>query len=156
MGNTDISRLLGEMWRNFSEREKAPYVEQELKERAIYKEEIKKWRDEQARVDAASRTSHKSVQEMAEYPPLQGYAEVTPPNYEFTRIDTVEEAANKADHRMLFRPSYSAQYSSHRPSYGKYNTCLIHCSSGFIYSALTQNDCFSAFRGIPPLPCSSS
>lgn len=32
MNNTDISRLLGEMWRNAPEEEKKPYVENELKE----------------------------------------------------------------------------------------------------------------------------
>lgn len=29
MGNTDVSRLLGEMWRNASEQERAPYVRDE-------------------------------------------------------------------------------------------------------------------------------
>ena len=32
MNNTDISRLLGEMWRNAHEEEKRPYIEEELKE----------------------------------------------------------------------------------------------------------------------------
>lgn len=32
MNNTDISRLLGEMWRNAHEDEKKPYVEEELRE----------------------------------------------------------------------------------------------------------------------------
>ena len=32
MNNTDISRLLGEMWRNACEQEKRPYIEKELKE----------------------------------------------------------------------------------------------------------------------------
>mmetsp|Transcript_16017 Transcript_16017/g.24044 ORF Transcript_16017/g.24044 Transcript_16017/m.24044 type:complete len:427 (-) Transcript_16017:189-1469(-) len=44
MNNTDISRLLGEMWRNAHEEEKRPYVEEELKERNKYKKEISKWR----------------------------------------------------------------------------------------------------------------
>eukprot|EP00549_Striatella_unipunctata_P016146 CAMPEP_0118716136 /NCGR_PEP_ID=MMETSP0800-20121206/27317_1 /TAXON_ID=210618 ORGANISM="Striatella unipunctata, Strain CCMP2910" /NCGR_SAMPLE_ID=MMETSP0800 /ASSEMBLY_ACC=CAM_ASM_000638 /LENGTH=197 /DNA_ID=CAMNT_0006622491 /DNA_START=209 /DNA_END=800 /DNA_ORIENTATION=+ len=38
MSNTDVSRLLGEMWRNASSRETTPYVEEEEKERAVYKE----------------------------------------------------------------------------------------------------------------------
>ena len=36
MNNTDISRLLGEMWRNASEDDKRPYKENELKESKIY------------------------------------------------------------------------------------------------------------------------
>lgn len=42
--NTDISRLLGHMWRNASAEEKEPYLKQELKERSIYKVEMAKWR----------------------------------------------------------------------------------------------------------------
>lgn len=61
MSNTDVSRLLGEMWRNASSEERAPYVEQEELERAQYKAEIKKWRQEQAKADAASRASHRTV-----------------------------------------------------------------------------------------------
>jgi len=37
-------------------------VEQEERERALYKENIRKWRDDQAKLDAASRTSHQTVQ----------------------------------------------------------------------------------------------
>lgn len=69
MSNTDVSRLLGEMWRSASLSERAPYVEQEEVERAQYKEEIKNWREEQVKLDAASRTSHHSVQHAAEKQP---------------------------------------------------------------------------------------
>lgn len=61
MSNTDVSRLLGEMWRNASAAERAPYVEQEELERAAYKAEIQKWREEQAKLDASTRTSHLDV-----------------------------------------------------------------------------------------------
>ena len=40
MSNTDVSRLLGEIWRSASHKERAPYVEQEEQERAIYKATI--------------------------------------------------------------------------------------------------------------------
>jgi HMG (high mobility group) box len=61
MSNTDVSRLLGEMWRNASAAERAPYVEQEERERAAYKAEIQTWREEQAKLDASTRTSHLEV-----------------------------------------------------------------------------------------------
>ena len=67
MSNTDVSRLLGEMWRNASPRERAPYVEQEKRERDIYNKDIARWRAEQNRLDAQSRTSHQSVQQMGDY-----------------------------------------------------------------------------------------
>lgn len=62
MANTDVSRLLGEMWRNASPIDQQPYREEEVKERAKYKENIKRFRDLQARKDAGSRTSHYAVQ----------------------------------------------------------------------------------------------
>lgn len=61
MSNTDVSRLLGEMWRNASQAERAPYVIQEELERAAYKVEILKWREEQAKLDADCRSSHREV-----------------------------------------------------------------------------------------------
>ena len=62
MGNTDVSRLLGEMWRNAKPEERAPYVEGELVEREQYKKKMKAFREEKVKIDAASRTSHQSVQ----------------------------------------------------------------------------------------------
>jgi HMG (high mobility group) box len=63
MNNTDISRLLGEMWRAAEASEKEPYVESEKVERAMYNAAIATWREEQGNLDAASRTSHHSVQQ---------------------------------------------------------------------------------------------
>lgn len=46
MRNTEISRILGEMWKNASHEEKSPHIEREAKERAKYKINIAKWRKE--------------------------------------------------------------------------------------------------------------
>ena len=64
VSNTDVSRLLGELWRNASEVEKAPYVEAELKERNKYKEEMKKWRAEEDQLGEVIRSSHDSVSQI--------------------------------------------------------------------------------------------
>ena len=40
MRNTEISRILGEMWKDASDEEKAPHIEREARERAKYKEDI--------------------------------------------------------------------------------------------------------------------
>lgn len=125
MGNTDVSRLLGEMWRNAGEKEKEPYVLEEQKERAVYKEVIKKWRDEQAKLDAASRTSHKTVQKMAELPKLparqtRGQEDSLSNTFEQPfRGGTVEDAANRADQRVMFRHNFGAPLSSYHLPYGK-------------------------------------
>ena len=65
MANTDVSRLLGEIWRNATVEEKEPFVQKELKERAVYKEKIQKFREEQAALDATKRSTHQSA--------VQGY-----------------------------------------------------------------------------------
>lgn len=61
MSNTDVSRLLGEMWRNASATERAPYIEQEEQERSKYKEDIKRWRDEQTKSDSAIRVTYQAM-----------------------------------------------------------------------------------------------
>jgi len=68
MSNTDVSRLLGEMWRNASPKERAPYVHQEEIERDIYKKDIARFKADQLKLDAASRTSHRDVKQMGDYP----------------------------------------------------------------------------------------
>jgi HMG (high mobility group) box len=133
MSNTDVSRLLGEMWRSASPSERAPYVEQEEVERAQYKEEIKSWRDEQAKLDAASRTSHHAVQHAVEKPQRQrrdydhnqfmesssgGHASLRIPSADGA-VDhrifrsysgsgrPVENKSYKIDHHRAFRPSFA-------------------------------------------------
>jgi hypothetical protein len=46
MKNTEVSRLLGEMWRAASDDEKRPHVEKEKEEREKYKVAIADWRRE--------------------------------------------------------------------------------------------------------------
>jgi HMG (high mobility group) box len=43
--NTEVSRVLGEMWRSLSDEERAPYVERERNEREVYKVAIAEWRE---------------------------------------------------------------------------------------------------------------
>ena len=53
MKNTEVSRLLGEMWRNAHESEKRPHIEKEKAEREKYKVAIAEWRkDSEAREKA--------------------------------------------------------------------------------------------------------
>ncbi len=48
MRNTEISRVLGEMWKKASAEERAPHIEREAAEREKYKVAIAKWREEEA------------------------------------------------------------------------------------------------------------
>jgi hypothetical protein len=130
MSNTDVSRLLGEMWRNASPKERAPYVEQEKRERAVYKDEIQKWRDDQARMDAASRTSHQSVHKLADYPSQPGFDRSYTASFENLHLDSFEEPPAQRSHRQ----AYSAPYAPYRQQYpsvpGKFKrSCILSRST---------------------------
>jgi hypothetical protein len=123
MSNTDVSRLLGEMWRNASPHERAPYVKQEECERAVYKENLRKWRDDQARMDAASRTSHQTMQHYQhhQHPNYQHHQHPQPQPmersyrpgiFESLPMDSFEEPAKKS--------TFGHQYSNPNPSYQQY------------------------------------
>lgn len=120
MSNTDVSRLLGEMWRNASPGELAPYKKQEEQERAIYKETIKQWKDKQAQMDVASRTSHHSVQNYHHEPQnyersraYPGYERSTTASYENTmHVDSFEEPAKQA-----FRPQYNHPFQAYHQTF---------------------------------------
>ncbi len=49
--NTEISRILGDLWRKTSDDEKKPFIEQEEVEREKYKERMAEWRENKAKVD---------------------------------------------------------------------------------------------------------
>ena len=115
MQNTDISRLLGEMWRNASQQERAPYVDQELRERAVYKEKMRQFREKQAREDAASRTSHQSVHSYHHH--SQSYERSYPPPptvsnaFENLHVDSFDDV-NKAGYNPKANHSYLQPFQS--------------------------------------------
>lgn len=55
MRNTQVSRILGEMWRNLSDEERKPHVEKERKEREKYKIAIAEWKKEHEAKQEAQR-----------------------------------------------------------------------------------------------------
>ena len=52
MKNTEVSRILGEMWRNLSDEDRQPFVDQEKSEREKYKVVIAEWRENEAKAEA--------------------------------------------------------------------------------------------------------
>jgi high mobility group protein B1 len=46
MKNTEVSKILGNLWRNSTEEERRPYVENEKVERGKYKTAMSKWKEE--------------------------------------------------------------------------------------------------------------
>jgi hypothetical protein len=56
--NSDISRLLGELWRGAGVAEKRPFLEREQAERKMYKVKMEKWRNNQ-KLERSMKTSLK-------------------------------------------------------------------------------------------------
>lgn len=46
MKNTEVSRMLGEIWRKMTLEEKAPHLEVEMKARERYKAALAQWKDQ--------------------------------------------------------------------------------------------------------------
>jgi hypothetical protein len=53
--NTEISRLLGELWRSATDEEKDPFIQQERAQREIYKVNMAEWKTEDAAKKEAQR-----------------------------------------------------------------------------------------------------
>lgn len=75
MKNTEVSRLLGEHWRNASEEERSPFIEKEKVEREKYKIAIADWRtdyekkkEEQKKMEA-TQMEQQTQWHMQAYPP---------------------------------------------------------------------------------------
>ena len=55
MKNTEISRILGDMWRSLTDEERRPFIEKEKEEREKYKVAIAEWRKNAAEKKEAER-----------------------------------------------------------------------------------------------------
>ena len=77
MKNTEISRVLGEMWRALSEEGRRPFVEKEKSEREKYKIAIAEWRKkDKAKQEEAERKAQ--TEQVASYPPVHEQPQMYP------------------------------------------------------------------------------
>lgn len=105
MRNTEISRTLGQMWREASDEERAPHIEREAKEREKYKLEIAKWRieDAQKKKEEKKEKIEQSRRSVVQQNTPQTYAPYVPPEF------------RAGESRYSFPPSVPKQ-SHHPPS----------------------------------------
>jgi hypothetical protein len=117
MSNTDVSRLLGEMWREASAAEKAPYVEGEKVERARYNASIKKWREEQAKLDTSSRA--RQHPHLIEKKPSIYYDQgrYVGKMDSFEPLGLEDKPAASLDRRRVFRSNTPSENDPHRSDY---------------------------------------
>ena len=68
MKNTEISKLLGEMWRNASETDRKPHIDREMRERTKYKIATAEWKEkEEVKKEAARRALEEQMEQMRQY-----------------------------------------------------------------------------------------
>jgi len=59
MKNTEVSRILGEMWRNAPDKDRRPYINKEKEEREKYKTAVAKWKEQ---ADSRAEKERKSME----------------------------------------------------------------------------------------------
>ena len=125
--NTEVSRILGELWRNANEEEKNPHVEREKNEREKYKVAIAEWRTEyeqkveeqrkrQAEQAAYMNNMYQSSEQGPDSQNLQ-YQQQYPHHYPYG--DPHGGAFNQYMHPANAPYGYSPQYPAQM-----YRTCL--------------------------------
>ena len=118
MKNTQISRILGDMWKNASEEEKRPYVEKEKAEREQYKLAMAEWRTEfEAKQEAERKAQHQQV--------------YNPPTLESPRAPFYGDPYS-------YPPMAAHPHMHHPYAYGEY----LHCARCFRETILSHYDFF--------------
>jgi len=108
MPNADISRLLGELWRNTNMPEKRPFLEREEVERKIYKAKMEAWKNNQ-----------KLEKSLKSPSAMSGYAQKKPDQRQdvasFTREESLSSRYDPAQGSTMVSypantPTYTRQY----------------------------------------------
>ena len=80
MKNTEVSRLLGDLWRNTPAEEKRPYIEKEKAEREQYKIAMAEWRKEfEAKQEEERKAQHQQLTMAAADPSRAGFSPYADP-----------------------------------------------------------------------------
>uniref|UniRef100_A0A6U5FYY9 HMG box domain-containing protein n=1 Tax=Corethron hystrix TaxID=216773 RepID=A0A6U5FYY9_9STRA len=108
--NTDISKVLGEMWKNCSEEERNIYVKREAEERERYKLAISAWDEKQAEKIADEEKVHIDTMpiDMSGQSPQMQYGQYYDPNYMI------------GQHQSMNPYMQYPQMQQYPPSYGMY------------------------------------
>ncbi len=162
MKNTEVSRLLGEQWRNASEEERRPYVDKEKGEREKYKVSIADWRKdyekkkEEQRYLEASRLSHV----FANQPPYPGH-DSTDHNPHFACMPY-----GQGQPYSMHPPSSQHHYGHHYPPpppppqhfYGRWSSTYFCSITDVVFLTFSFNSSSSRTIQIPSKweePCNS-
>jgi len=119
--NTDISKVLGEMWKNCSEEERNVYIQREAEERERYKLAISAWDEKQA-----EKVADQEKAQVESIPPdMTGqnnqvqYGQYYDPNYMMGQQQPVNHYAQYPQMQQYQQPSYG-MYPTQSYSYYSY------------------------------------
>lgn len=112
--NTEISRVLGQMWKNAPEAERTPHIEHEKMEREKYKAEMATWREKEEERKALIREKNEEqLQNYTSRPPKVMYEERTEPIP--LSVASHHNPASNDEHYGQYHNAYSGYYPP--PSY---------------------------------------
>lgn len=139
--NTQVSRLLGEMWRNASEEDRKPYVDKEKKEREKYKVAIADWRKEFEAKKEEQRQQQEAQQSM-------GWSQAG--SYAQEGVDMGNSQIQYSQHH----PSYMTPtgYAPYPGAYGYGESPFGWSFAAIASSEVIQPHHFSAGSPYPPQP----
>jgi hypothetical protein len=84
MPNSDVSRLLGETWRNLSDELKMPFLRREEAERNVYQVKMKAWKSDQKFIESLKTAKErKDERQDAESGAALNYGELGKYQYQF-------------------------------------------------------------------------
>ncbi len=111
MKNTEISRVLGQMWKNASQEERAPFISREKEERDKYKVKMAKWRQEDA--------DRKEAQREVEAEQIRQAASQRRSAYEYSHYNpTIEQSHPPQPRPAGSQYSYSYYRGGYTPQHG--------------------------------------
>jgi len=123
MPNADISRLLGELWRNTSLADKRPFLEREEFERKIYKAKVEAWKNNEKL--ATSLTPLKSPTAAATRVSGARKKETTGPRLECSTSFTREESHDQK--YELVKSTKVSRPRNKKRSVSSYEAPIVNC-----------------------------
>ena len=131
--NTEISRILGEMWKKATDEERAPHIRNEAAERKKYKVKIAEWKSQEAKRKKEAQKKLEEQEAMLVPPPPAPYHNeqpispseepfhVHPEQYHPQRITSESPhpaQPETAPSQRQYYPGYPQEYYHPSPNYG--------------------------------------
>ena len=142
--NTEISRILGNLWKESSDQERDPYIEKEASERESYRKATALWKDnEAARKEKEKREDQerpKGTSALMKNDETQSYVPAQNPS---------------SNHLQSYSYSRQAQYYPPPPPYPVF-THHNQYSSPYPYTTACPNSYYNNLHPVPPTVYSSS